>query len=120
MAQQALSGLSPNFYLRKKEETGNILYHLSRAYSTSNSELRSRPPNLNCQEGELIGNIIKQGLKRSAVNKSDYILQKSTNLHKYLAHSTLNEIVIDDNNDDQLERQKQSESDEDSWPSLEP
>ena len=55
-------------------------------------------------KGELIENITGQEMESSAVNESDYMLQKSANLPKYHTFSTLNEIVMDNSNDRQADR----------------
>ena len=44
-----------------------------------------------------------------AINKSDYLLQKPTNLPKYHTLNTLNELLIDDSNNDHVDRCKQPE-----------
>ena len=47
---------------------------------------------------------MRQELQSSAMSRSDYLLQKSTNPPKYSMLDTLNEILIDD---DQVDRYKQ-------------
>ena len=52
--------------------------------------------------------------------KSNYLLQKSTNLPKYLILSTLNELVMDDSsqNDGQIDRNKEQNNGKDNTASF--
>ena len=85
-------------FISERPAISNILYHLTPAYSTSNKEARTRTPTLNSQEDELTEDIIKQDIQSSAINESDYILQKASNLCKYPTFNTLYETVIDNSN----------------------
>ena len=114
MDHQSVNGPSSSLYLRKK--TCNRQYLLPSeplAYSASNNETRSGFPSLNFQEGELIDNIIKEELQKTT-NKSDYMPYIYVNLSGYPALSTLNELIIDDRNDVQADRQMICEPDRES------
>ena len=89
----------PLAFSYEKCTVGNICYHGSPAYSTSNSKTRSTSLNLYSQEGNLVDNIIKEEMHISNIKESDYILHKSRNLHRYPTLSTLNEIIMKDSND---------------------
>ena len=80
------------------------------AYSNtpSNSDSQSKSPSPNCQEDELVKNLVRQELQNSAMHKCDYLLQKSINSLKNPTLSTLNEIIIHDSNDDQVDSHKQA------------
>ena len=50
------------------------------------------------EEAKLVEQFIRQEAQDSTINKSDNLVQKSTNIPKYPTLTTLNEIIMGDNN----------------------